>query len=849
MAWMKRTAVGLVAVALLAGTGAAVYVQRSFAALDGKLSVAGLAQAVQVQRDAADVTHVRAQTPQDAWFAMGYVHAQERTWQLEFNRRVMHGELSELFGPATLETDKLMRALDIMGVARRQYAGLPPYAKEALQAYSQGIHAFHNQRPQALPPEFLLLGAKPGGDRGAVWEPEDSVGWALMMALDLGGNWGTEFARLSVARTLDTERLWQLMPPYPGEKPAATADLAALYRQLGVYRAAGAGSTAAVPGSAAEDVAGVAGRQARGPLSRQISAGMLAWADELTRNAGTNEGKGSNNWVIAGTRTVSGKPLLANDPHLGLSAPAIWYFAGLQAPAGKAADGTPIAPIDAVGATLPGLPFVVLGRTDKVAWGFTNTGPDVQDLYLEQINPADPTQYRTPDGWAPFTVRNETIRVKGEADVKVPLRSTRHGPVLSDAQKSHAEVLDLGKYVLALRWSALDDDNQTVVAGFKTNQSKSVDALFAGLAHYHSPMQSVVAADDQGTIRFKAAGRAPLRDAANDIRGVAPSPGWDARYDWKGWIPYDQTPQDDGSKGWIATANQRVTPPDYPHFLTQDWALPYRYDRIAQLIEATPKHDAASMQAIHRDITSLAARRLLPYLQQAQSSHALAAAAHKQLQGFDGVMDANKPAPLIFAAWTDELARGLIVPRIGEDRFTATYGKRDYRAALEGILERNDTWWCQPATCAEQSAAALGRALDRLQAAYGADPAQWRWGAAHPALSVHRPFGNVPALARFFDVSVPSHGDGYTVNVGQYNAGEASGPFVNRHAASLRAVYDLADLEQSRFIYQTGQSGLVFSPRYRDMSATWAATGYRALQREPARWVHTLTLTPDTAAK
>ncbi|RZJ53152.1 MAG: penicillin acylase family protein, partial [Acidovorax sp.] len=465
------------------------------------------------------------------------------------------------------------------------------------------------------------------------------------------------------------------------------------------------------------------------------------------------------------------------------------------------------------------------------------------------INPADPTQYRTPDGWAPFTVRNETIRVKGEADVKVPLRSTRHGPVLSDAQKSHAEVLDLGKYVLALRWSALDDDNQTVVAGFKTNQSKSVDELFAGLAHYHSPMQSVVAADDQGTIRFKAAGRAPLRDAANDIRGVAPSPGWDARYDWKGWIPYDQTPQDDGSKGWIATANQRVTAPDYPHFLTQDWALPYRYDRIAQLIEATPKHDAASMQAIHRDITSLAARRLLPYLQQAQSSHALAAAAQKQLLGFDGLMDANKPAPLIFAAWTDELARGLIVPRIGEDRFTATYGKRDYRAALEGILERNDTWWCQPATCAEQSAAALGRALDRLQAAYGADPAQWRWGAAHPALSVHRPFGNVPALARFFDVSVPSHGDGYTVNVGQYNAGEASGPFVNRHAASLRAVYDLADLEQSRFIYQTGQSGLVFSPRYRDMSATWAATGYRALQREPARWVHTLTLTPDTAAK
>ncbi|CAN7460634.1 penicillin acylase family protein [Acidovorax sp. LjRoot74] len=842
MAWMKRTAVGLVVAALLAGAGAAVYVQRSFAVVDGTLQVAGLRGAVHVQRDPSDVTHLRAQTPQDAWFAMGYVHAQERTWQLEFNRRVMHGELSEVFGSATVETDKLMRALDIAGVAKRQYAGLPQYAKDALQAYSQGIHAFHKNRPQALPPEFHVLGVQPGGAQGAVWEPEDSVGWALMMALDLGGNWGTEFARLSVARTLDTDRLWQLMPPYPGEKPAASADLAALYRQLGVYRAADAGSTAA----AQDRTAQASNHAAGGPLARQISAGMLAWADELTRNAGTNEGKGSNNWVLAGSRTVSGKPLLANDPHLGLSAPAIWYFAGLQAPAGQASDGTPIAAIDAVGATLPGLPFVVLGRTDKVAWGFTNTGPDVQDLYLEQINPADATQYRTPEGWAPFTVRKETIRVKGAADVVLQLRSTRHGPVLSDVQKSHAEVLDLGKYVLALRWSALDDDNQTVLAGFQTNQSQSVDELFAGLAHYHSPMQSVVAADDQGNIRFKAAGRVPVRDAANDIRGVAPSPGWDARYDWKGWLPYEQTPQDDGGKGWVATANQRVTAPGYPHFLTQDWALPYRYDRIAQLIEATPKHDAASMQAIHRDVASLATRRLLPHLQQAQSTHTLAAAAQKELQGFDGVMDAGRAAPLIFVAWTDELARGLITPRIGDDRFKATYGKRDYRAALEGILERDDTWWCQPATCAEQSAAALGRALDRLQAAYGADPAQWRWGTAHPALSVHRPFGNVPALARFFDVSVPSHGDSYTVNVGQYNAGEAKGPYVNRHAASLRAVYDLADLEQSRFIYQTGQSGLVFSPRYRDMSTTWADTGYRALQRQPARWVHSLTLAPAT---
>ena len=791
MAWMKRTAVGLVVAALLAGTGAAVYVQRSFATLDGKLVVKGLRQAVQVQRDGADVTHIRAQSPQDAWFAMGYVHAQERTWQLEFNRRVMHGELSEVFGPATLETDKLMRTLDIMGTAKRQYAGLPLYAREALQAYSQGIHAFHQNRPQALPPEFHILGVQPGGATGAVWEPEDSVGWALMMALDLGGNWGNEFARLSIAKTLDTERLWQLMPPYPGERPAASADLAALYRQLGVYRATDANASAAPSAATALADRGTASAAlGDGPLSRQISAGMLAWADELTRNAGTNEGKGSNNWVLAGTRTVSGKPLLANDPHLGLSAPAIWYFAGLQAPAGQASDGTPMGAIDAVGATLPGMPFVVLGRTDKVAWGFTNTGPDVQDLYLEQINPADASQYRTPEGWAPFTVRNETIRVKGQADVALKVRSTRHGPVLSDAQKSHADVLDLGKYVLALRWSALDADNQTVLAGLQTNQAKSVDALFEALEPYHSPMQSVVAADVHGSIRFKAMGKVPLRHADNDIRGVAPSPGWDARYDWQGWLPSAQAPQDDGGRGWVATANQRVTAPDYPHYLTQDWALPYRFDRIAQLIEATPRHDGASMQAIQADVLSLATLRLLPHVRKASPQHPLAVQVQALLHDFDGVMDAHRAAPLVFAVWTDELARGVIAPHIGEDRFKATYGKRDYRAALEGILERDDAWWCQPLSCADQSAAALVRALDRLQADYGPDPARWRWGDAHPALSSHRPFGNVALLAPYFDVNVPSPGDAYTVNAGQYNAGDARGAFVNRHAASLRAVYD-----------------------------------------------------------
>lgn len=834
MAWLRNTAVGLVSAALLAGAGVSVYVQRSFPVLDGRLSIAGVAAPVAVRRDGSDVTHIEAGSPQDAWFTMGFVHAQERTWQLEFNRRLMRGQLSEVFGAATLETDKLMRALDILGHARKQYEALPPYAREALQAYARGVQAFHAQRSQALPPEFHVLGVQAGNGQVAdTWTPEDSVGWTLMMALDLGGNWGNEFARLNLAGVLNTQQLWQLMPPYPGEPPAATADLSALYRRWGVYRQ-GAEPQGALPAAAGH------ASMAEGA----VSGSMQAWSEALVRDAGTNDGLGSNNWVLDGSRTTTGKPLLANDPHLGLSAPAIWYFAGIKSAAGKAADGTPIPAMDVVGATLPGLPFVVLGRTAGVAWGFTNTNPDVQDLYLEQIDPAHPAQYRTPDGWAPFAVRTETIRVKGQPDQVLSLRSTRHGPVLSDVQKSHAQVLDLSRHVLALRWSALDADNRTVVAGLRANQAGTVGELFAAMADYHSPMQSIVAADTQGRIGYKAAGKVPVRRADNDIRGVAPSPGWDARYDWQGWLSYEQTPEDAGAKGWIATANQRITAPGYPHFLTQDWSLPYRYDRIAKRLAERPQHDLDSMQSVHADVKSLATEKLLPHLRRAQSGHALAPAAQRELARFDGTMDAGLAAPLIFATWVDELTRGVVAARIGEARFAATYGKRDYRAAVEGILDRSDAWWCQPMTCEAQAGEALTRALDRLQTAYGRDVDRWSWGTAHPARSSHRPFGNVAALAPYFDVNVPSHGDSYTVNVGQYNAAEVSGPFVNRHAASLRAVYDLADLERSRFIYQTGQSGLVFSPRYRDMSHTWAQASYRALQLTPARWVHQLELLP-----
>ncbi|RZI99020.1 MAG: penicillin acylase family protein, partial [Haliea sp.] len=389
-----------------------------------------------------------------------------------------------------------------------------------------------------------------------------------------------------------------------------------------------------------------------------------------------------------------------------------------------------------------------------------------------------------------------------------------------------------------------------VMAGLQANRAQTARELLDAFRAYHSPMQNLVVADTAGNTAFKAAGRVPLRKPGNDIRGIAPSPGWDARYDWSAWLPDGQTPAQGNAAiaaaGWLATANQRITPPGYPYFLGQDWTVPYRQDRIDQLLGATATHDMASMQAIQGDVHSEAALKLLPYLQKALSAsrHPLGREAEEMMRAFDGQMRPDSAAPLVLVAWADELARGVIGGRLGENRFRTLYGKRHFRAAIEDILQRNDASWCGPQGCDQQSIAALDRALARLQTLYGNDTGSWRWhwGHAHQALSAHRPFANAAPFDRFFNLRVPTGGDTFTVNVGQHwDAGDGR-PFANRQGASMRAIYDLGDLEKSLFIYQAGQSGLVFSGRYRDMSEQWAAVKYRPLQLDPPQWRHRLTL-------
>jgi penicillin amidase len=755
--------------------------------VDGRLKLTGLHGPVDIVRDAEGIPHIYAGSADDAYFALGFVHAQDRLWQLEMNRRIAAGRMAEILGPNAADTDRFLRTLGVRRNAERIVAHLAPQTRAALDAYARGINAWLANRRAPLPPEFLLTGA-PAPEP---WTAVDSVGWQTMMAWDLGGNWSQELLRMRLAQRLSLAQINQFLPPYPGDAPLPTRDYTNLYRGL-------AGTTA--------------------QLGAVAAIAPPSYVD----------GMGSNNWVVAGALSKSGKPLLANDPHLGLSAPALWYFAHLSAPG-----------LNVIGATLPGIPTVVLGRNDRIAWGFTNTAPDVQDLYIERINPENPRQYQTPDGWADFNSRIEIIKVKGRPDIRLAVRETRHGPVLSGALPILEKApLDARKHAIAFAWTALREDDLTLQAGMKFNQAQNWQQFLDGARDFSAPQQNIVYADVDGNIGFVAPGRVPQRRADNDLKGLAPAPGWDARYDWAGFIPFEELPQAfNPSAQKVVTANQKIVGPDYPHFLTSEWSLPYRAQRIDALLEATGKHDLDSFAAIQKDRLSLAAREALPLLLDTAPGSERARQALAMLRAWDGTMAAEQPQPLIFNAWLRIASRRMFQDELGAALMNDYWEQRNVQQAMIDVLRDRDgrQKWCndsnadrsvRPQTCAELLSRALDEALADLERRYGSDMQAWRWGTAHQARSEHRPFAKVGLLAPFFDIRVPSSGDTYTVNVGRYNLRDEKEPFVSHHAPSLRALYDLANPENSLFIHSSGQSGNPLSPLYRNYVQRWAQVRY-----------------------
>jgi penicillin amidase len=780
--FLFRGALFLLLFCILAALAGYAFLRQSLPKTSGEIMLSGLRAPVEVLRDGHGIPHIFAASPEDALFGLGFLHAQDRLWQMEMNRRIAAGRLAEALGPSALETDRFLRTLGVRRVAEASVKRYDAETRAGLEAYAAGVNAFLATRP-VLPPEFWLTGVRP-----EPWEPADSVAWVKMMAWDLGGNWRSELLRMRLASTLPVAWIEEFLPPYPGEAPAGLPDLRELYRRID--------------------------KPVR-DLARQFGE-----APDFAL--------GSNSWVVAGPRSSTGKPLLANDPHLGLTAPPVWYFAHLHAPG-----------LDAIGATLPGVPSVVLGRNDRVAWGFTNTGPDVQDLYIEKLDGAG--NYLTPDGPRAFEVIPELIKVKGAADERLSVRISRHGPVISDVLRAAQEALPRG-HAMSMAWTALAEDDLTVQGAMRLARARDWETFLAALREFHAPQQNVTYADVDGNIGFIAAGRVPVRKPANDLKGLAPAPGWDARYDWAGYVPFAELPRAlNPPAGAIVTANHRITPPGYAHHVTFEWQPPYRARRIEAQLRTAEKHTMGSFAAIQADVVSLASRELLrPLLKLAVPQSDAARGALKALAAWNGSMAADRFEPLVLVAWWRELARRVYADELG-DAFQRNWSARP--VFLQAVLEDRggQARWCDDVrttrreSCADAASEALEAALADLARRYGADPAKWRWGDAHVAHHPHRPLSRVGWLAPLVDIRVPTPGDAFTVNVGRADFDHATEPFANRHAASLRALYDLADPQASLFIHSGGQSGNPLSAHYRSFAAAWAGGEYVPMVTERRR--------------
>ncbi len=786
---VRGTLLGLPAAGLLgAGLGWA-WLHRSLPALAGSLPVSGVSAAVEVVRDRDAIPHVFAQSDEDAQFGLGFVHAQDRLWQLELTRRAGSGRLAELFGPDALGDDRLLRAVGLRRAAERSLAELDPDTRRWLDRYAAGVNA-GVASARVLPPELLLLGVEP-----EPWTAVDTLVTMKLLGWQLAVQYGRELLRASLAERLAPAQVSRLLGGDAAALGTARALFGAAWPRPGAY-----------------------GRGAR-----------------------HSEALGSNAWAVNGARSESGKPLLANDPHLGLSMPAAWYLAHLSAPG-----------LDVIGASVPGLPGVILGRNAAVAWGFTNNRADALDFYVERLDPADPERYLTPSGSEPFERLEETIRIRGADPVTLTVRHTRHGPVVSDVDD---RALAPPGHVLSLAYAALLPGDTSVRFPREVARARDVDGVLEAARGLLSPPQNVIAADTAGGVVLTATGRVPLRASAHAGRALSPLPGWLAEHDWQGFVPAAALPTVRQLPNGVAvTANQDLTPPAYPHWLGADWAAPVRADRISAQLAARDKHGPASFAALQADERSQRAADLVRAWLTSMPREGrppLEQQALERLGAWDFVMRADAPEPLIYARWLNELTR-----LVFEDELSDHFEDVVYEASeqLTQTLLDPATPFCddvrspEAEACPALVARALGRALEELSREHGDELDRWRWGAAHAAHFSHMPFGMLPVIGALFDTTLPSGGGNDTVNLAEYLPGDSDRPLEAQFGPSYRAIYDLAAPEQSSFILGVGQSGNPLSPYYRHFASRWQR-GERVPMRTDraaaeASGVGTLVLTP-----
>lgn len=728
----RLLAIGFGLAALATAVLAALFWE-SLPPTDMHVQIAGLAKPVAVTLDPDGIPRIMAGSDLDAATALGFMHARDRMFQMDLMRRAASGRLSEIAGPLTLRLDRTMRVLGLRMRATTDLAALDAGTRATLDAYARGVNAWIVARGRFAAPEFIPLGVP------EPWTPVDSLLWGKTMGLYLSSNWRSELARAALEAKLPTDRMRELWPPQDGTpRPDARV---------------------------------LPGLPLAGP---RLAAAVPDFPEPFTLPA-----TASNEWAVDGAKTVSGKPLLAGDPHLAFSLPGIWYLARIETPGGVLA-----------GATAPGVPFLIMGHNGRIAWTFTTTGADTQDVFMETVLPDG--SYQTPDGPQPFSRREERIRIRDAPDEMLTVRETRHGPVLSDLDGSGGTMP--GDRVLAVAMANLAPGDSAAAGLLALNRAANVAE--AGLASelIAAPVQNLLVADQAGIAQFTT-GRVPVRRAGD---GSLPVDGADGAHDWTGFAGGAALPRIVGpASGRLVNANERVAGPDFPVFMGADWFGDWRAQRIRQMLDGANTYSPDGFAAMQVDATSTFAVKILPTLLGTQPLDELSRQGLALLSDWHGAMLTDLPQPLIFNAWMRQFERAVL------DRAGVPAGAAGARYDLVArALSPEGAAWCG-GDCGPLLSRSLQSAMAEINAAQGPAPGGWLWGGVHRAIFAHPLLGALPVLGWLTTSYIAQPGDDTTV----YRGGTRENGWASVHGAGYRGVYDLQDLDRSLFALTPGQSG------------------------------------------
>jgi penicillin amidase len=795
-----------------------ITIRRSFPKIEGNITISGLLEEVEIIRDPLGVPHIYAKNEHDLFIAQGFVHAQDRFFQMDLWRHIGAGRLAEMFGDSQVETDIFLRTMGWTRIAQEEIDNLDQKTLNILQAYAEGVNAYlEEHRGASLSFEYLLLGLLSPDYEPEPWELVHTMTWAKVMAFDLSGSstgW-QDLIRAQIVKQVGEEKAKVLDPAYPSNHPFIVPESTAM--ESLIHNAS----------KVDENL----------PDPDPTSSSIISWIN-------TGPILGSNSWVISGARTTTGSPLLANDPHLGIQMPAIWYEVGLHCqPVSESCR------FNVTGFSFAGDPGVIIGHNNNIAWGFTNVGPDVLDLFIEKINPENPNQYEVNGEWRDMTLVEETINVAGGEPIHITVRQTKHGPIYSDVGEAFddlGEITDLevpSPYAVSVRWTALEPS--TIFRAILNMDLASDWTSFRdALREFNVPSQNMIYADVNGNIGYQTPGNIPIRSSGD---GLLPVPGWTDEYEWQGYIPFDELPSSyNPSQGFIVTANNAIVGPEYPYLISKTWDLGYRANRITELIQTHDKLSIQDIQTIQGDNFHAMGPILIPILTGLTFEDERLAQYAKDLESWDYQNEADSREAAIFNAFWRHLLLETFSDEIPDNIPNSSYAF----LIIENLVDQpQNPWWDDISTASIETRneifiRAFDRAILELEDILGKNDKEWKWGDLHTR-TFRSELGIGPLGLIFNRGPYSTDGGSSIVNNNSWNEAQSYDVVV---LPSMRMIVDLSNLDNSFTVHTTGQSGHAFHPNYIDMAELWGMNSLHPMlwsrEQVEAAGGKTLTLTP-----